>query len=198
MQTFRQFARTFVCGWAPLATFPVAAWAGGDSLSSESGTQLVERDLSGPRIGVTCRLGGPETSHGVGRFVSQFGWHSETQFAPRAGGPQFVGEIVPLVAGVEYGKFLPSVTLGVGVRLPSGYEFGIGPTISLGGEAANLGFGSSLFVTVGRSFDYGGVRLPVNLVYNGNQDWNGLTLLVGYAIQRASREVGAEASPAPR
>lgn len=196
MRAFEAFVRWQGWRWVSLASLLWTSLAGAETLRTDLPPELVQRDLSGPRIGVTCRLGGPSTSHGVGRLVSQFGWHSETQVVPRAGGPQFVIELVPLVAGFEYGKFLPSVSLGLGLRSPSGYEFGLGPTISLGGRGAEtIGLGSALFVSAGRSFDYGGVSLPVNLVYAGNQDWSSLSVLVGYAIRRASRTIGLEDPP---
>jgi hypothetical protein len=196
MRAFESFVRCRGWWWTALATLPWASLAGADTPPIDASPELVQRDLSGPRIGITYRPGGPSTSHGVGRLVSQFGWHSETQVVPRRGGPQFVIEVVPLVAGFEYGKFLPSVSLGLGVRLPSGYEFGLGPTVSLGGgNAESIGLGSALFVTAGRSFDYGGVSLPVNLVYAGNQKWSSLSVLVGYAIRRASQTIGAQDPP---
>src|SRR5262249_18898595 len=62
--------------------------------SFEGPPTLVERDLSGPRFGVTIR---PEASSR--RLVSQFGWHFEHHISAIAGGPQFLTEFVPLVAG---------------------------------------------------------------------------------------------------
>ena len=65
----------------------------------------------------------------MGRVISQFGWHFERQVIPQGGGPQFVVEFVPLLAGVEYGKFIPNLTLAMGVRTPGGIEFGMGPNV---------------------------------------------------------------------
>jgi hypothetical protein len=170
-----------------------AALLGVPAGAADSTAVLVERDLSGPRVGMTCRLGGPEVSHGVGRVVSQLGWHGETRVTPRNGGAQFVLEAVPLVAGVEYGKFYPSLSLGTGVRLRSGWEFGVGPTFSLGGsDAASLGLGSALFVAVGRTFDYSGISLPINLVLSGTKERQSLTLLLGYGIPRATHVAATE------
>jgi hypothetical protein len=147
--------------------------------------RLVAYDLSGPRVGVTYRPEGDTRE--VGRFVSQFGWHVETQVASQAG-PQFLVQFVPLVAGVEYGKFLPSASLGLGVRVPSGYEFGVGPTVAAGRSSdQRAGLHSAIFGAIGRTFDYGGVGVPVNLVVAGNKDGSRITFLVGYAVRRASR-----------
>ena len=81
---------------------------------------VLQYDLSGPRAGVTISPNGDARS--------QFGWHMEHQASPGARGPWFVVETVLLVGGVEYRTFVPNGTLIFGFRLPSGYEFGIGPS----------------------------------------------------------------------
>jgi len=162
----------------------------GDSI--EGPPNLIERDLSGPRFGFTVRPDESVGHHDVGRVVSQFGWHFEHHISAIEGGPQFVTEFVPLVAGVEYGKLLPSASLGIGVRFPTGYEFGLGPTASVWrGPLGVAEVKSALFFAVGRTFDYSGVHVPVNLVWATNQDGNRVTLIAGYAIRRASRRIAS-------
>ena len=177
-------AAVFVC----TLTIPTLASAQ-DTL--ETAPLLVERDLSGPRFGFTLRPGGRVSdSRGLGPVVSQFGWHFEHHVSPEANGPQFVTEFVPLVAGVESGKFLPSASLGFGVRLPDGYEFGLGPTISTSrNEWGQPTLRSALFLAAGRSFPYSGVHIPVNLVVTTNQDGSRVSLIVGYAIRRSTRRI---------
>lgn len=150
--------------------------------------ELIERDLSGPRFGFTVRDPGASTRD-VGRIVSQFGWHFEHHVSPVGGGPQFVLEFVPLVAGVEYGAFVPSASFGVGVRLANGYEFGLGPTFSASRGASGAGAHSALFFAAGRSFDVGGVHLPVNLVLATNSEGSRASLIAGYAIRRSARAI---------
>ncbi|MFA6234285.1 MAG: hypothetical protein WC824_08890, partial [Bacteroidota bacterium] len=87
-------------------------------------------------------------------------------------------EFVPLVAGVEYGKLLFSGTLGLGIRMPSGIEFGIGPNLLFAGDGAT----PALMATIGKSFDYSGVSIPINLVWVTNPDGSRLGIIVGYAI----------------
>jgi hypothetical protein len=192
--------------WMCIASVAVAPSASADETPSEADQQnraaraasgetvpiMIERDLSGPRFGVTFRPDGQVFSNreNVGRVVSQFGWHFEKQIVPVGGGPQFILEAVPLIAGVEYGKFMPSMNLGMGIRFPSGYEFGVGPSVSVthdewGGEKVR----SALFIAAGRSFDYGGVHLPVNVVVATNRDGQRASLIVGYAIHHASRAI---------
>jgi hypothetical protein len=160
--------------------------------SGETVPIMIERDLSGPRFGVTFRPDGQVFSdrEHVGRVVSQFGWHFEKQIVPVGGGPQFILEAVPLLAGVEYGKLMPSMNLGMGIRFPSGYEFGVGPSVGLGEDENGVEeVRSSLFIAAGRSFDYGGVHLPVNFVVATNRDGQRMSLIVGYAIRRESKAI---------
>jgi len=171
--------------WIGLAIGTTTARA--DEPAREPEPQLIQRDLSGPRVGVTYRPDGD--TRVLGRLVSQFGWHFETQVATPEG-PEFLIEFIPLVAGVEYGQFLPSASLAFGVRTPAGYEFGLGPNVGVGRSGQeNIGLRSAIFFAAGRSFHYGGVQVPVNLAVAVNRDGARPTLLVGYAIRRDSRIV---------
>ena len=144
------------------------------------------RNMGGPRLGVTIVPDGSELSrslshHDIGRQLSQFGWHFEYQVIPDGGGPQFVIQFTPMVGGVEYGKVIPGATLAMGIRFPSGFEFGLGPNITAGhGETSP----TSLIVGVGKSFDYGGVSIPLTLAYATNPDGSRISFIVGYAIDR--------------
>ena len=166
--------------------------------TSDTLPRLVERNMSGPRFGLTYvgikkelrELLPPGEFHSV---ISQFGWHFEYQIMPEGGGPQFLIQFVPMVAGVEHGFFIPNATLAVGIRLPSGFEAGIGPNIQF---PKNLEFEegrttSALLVAVGKSFHYGGVSVPVNIAYAINPNGNRVSFILGYAIQRTrSRRIG--------
>ena len=165
--------------------------------TSDTLPRLVERNMSGPRFGLTYigikpelkKLLPPGEFH---RIISQFGWHFEHQIAPEGGGPQFLLQFVPMVAGVEHGFFIPNATFAVGIRLPSGFEAGIGPNIQL---PKNLESGgkvtSALLVAVGKTFDFGGVSIPLNIAYAINPSGNRVSFVLGYAIQRTrSRRIG--------
>ncbi len=147
---------------------------------------LGERNYGGPRLGVTLVPG--ETviaselkKKNVGRMISQFGWHFEYQVVPDGGGPSFVIQFVPLLGGVEYGTLIPSATLGMGVRLPGGIEFGMGPNIIITPEKIS----SALVMSVGQNFSYGGVNIPLNLVFATNPNGNRISVVFGYALQKA-------------
>ncbi len=147
-----------------------------------------KRNFGGPRLGVTYVMGAGKLSetlerNKIGRALSQFGWHFEYQVIPDGGGPSFVIQFVPLVAGVEYGKLIPTATLAMGVRLPDGYEFGLGPNALVTQE----GLKSALVMSVGKSFSYGGVNIPVNLVYATNPEGNRFSIIFGYAIRKTSK-----------
>ena len=150
-----------------------------------------KRNLSGPRFGVTAVTGSGTLvdeldNEDMGRVISQFGWHFERQVIPDGGGPQFVVEFVPMLAGVEYGKFIPNLTGAMGVRTPRGYEFGMGPNLffskTLNGDVEAR---TSLMLAVGKSLNYGGVSIPLNLAYTTNPDGDRISFIIGYAIASA-------------
>ncbi|MCK5051436.1 MAG: hypothetical protein KAS53_06855 [Candidatus Cloacimonetes bacterium] len=145
-----------------------------------------ERNMGGPRLGITYIPGDGELvqklkDNGIGNTISQFGWHFEYAVIPEGGGPSFVIELIPLVGGVEYGKFVPSATLAMGVRMPNGIEFGMGPNLLYGG-GDNVN--SALVLAIGKSFNYGGVSIPINLVFVTNPDGNRVSVIFGYAIAK--------------
>jgi len=150
-----------------------------------------ERNLSGPRLGVTVVMGQGELwqdleRNDLSRTISQFGWHFEHQIVPLGGGPQFVVQAVPMIGGVEYGKVIPGITLAMGIRFPSGYEFGLGPNVTAPVPSDERSDPRTALATaVGKSFSYGGVSLPINLVLVTSPKGQRLSFIVGYAIQRS-------------
>ena len=153
--------------------------------STEKEVSFASRNMGGPRLGVTVIPGNNSTTkkmqdRGIGRMISQFGWHFEQQIIPEGGGPSFVIQETPLVGGVEYGVLLPSFTLAMGVRLPNGIEFGMGPNLLVTPQEAS----SSLILAIGKSYNYGGVSIPLNLAVATNKDGARLSFVFGYAIDK--------------
>lgn len=153
---------------------------------SNKPVRFAERNMGGPRLGVTYIPGKGELvqklkENKIGNSISQFGWHFEWAVIPEGGGPSFVIEFIPLVGGVEYGKLIPSGTLAMGVRMPGGVEFGMGPNVLLGGEKV---INTALVLAVGKSFNYSGVSIPVNLVFATNPAGNRVSVIFGYAIAK--------------
>jgi hypothetical protein len=101
--------------------------------------------LSGPRFGVSLVKGDNanrlKDKFDVNPIVSQFGWQFETRFLSTPDGFAGLSEWIPLVAGVEQGVFLPSLTWLIGFRTGKGSEIGFGPNISLGGVGLVLAGG---------------------------------------------------------
>jgi hypothetical protein len=93
-------------------------------------------NLSGPALWFHVAQSGHRgqaaggTQHHRPPGISQFGWQFEKQFYNRNGGIAAVNELVFLLGGLEQGVALPSLSWMVGLRSPTGLEFGIGPNIT--------------------------------------------------------------------
>ena len=142
------------------------------------------QQLAGPRIGMTFITEGSTadflhkgidyvTEDGKtykldetgSAFTTQYGWQWESRFAD--GGGEVVGivEWVALVAGMEQGKFLPSLTSVIGARTSTGFEVGVGPSLSLSGVG--------MVFAIGKNFKSGSLNMPVNLVFMPGKDTDG-------------------------
>lgn len=148
-----------------------------DLLGQRPGLQ--RRSMEGPRLGLTVVSGSRAEArlkeYGLNPVMSQFGWHFEQDVSPGSSGPEFVVEEVLLVGATEQSKLVPSATLIMGIRLPGGFEFGVGPNLSP--------LGSGLALAIGQTITYGGVSLPLNLAVVRSPGALRATLLMGYAIQ---------------
>ncbi|MGD2135942.1 MAG: hypothetical protein PVF27_07275 [Gemmatimonadales bacterium] len=174
--------------WAGSCLLTLAAPAAQAQIDfPDSTVEFRRRNLGGPRLGVTYVSGNGDLwqdldRNGMGRLVSQFGWHFEFRVVPETGGPQFVVQLVPMIGGVEYGKLVPTGTLAMGVRFPNGIEFGLGPNALVRDGVGGVGIDTGLMIGIGRSFLYRGVSLPVNLVWVTNPSGNRFSVIFGYAI----------------
>ncbi len=160
----------------------------------EGNSMINTRNMGGPRFGLTYVMGNDQLAqeleyHDMGRTISQFGWHFEHQVVPEGGGPGFVLEFIPLLAGVEYGKVIPNFSLLMGVRSPGGWEMGMGPNLSFSKTIEEeVEARTSLVLGLGKSFNYGGVSIPVNLAYSASPEGNRVSLFFGYAIASAKKD----------
>ena len=132
--------------------------------------------LAGPRVGVVYMTASPSSlflngSHTLedlielpedyndiakGTLTSLYGWQWESRFADGEAVTGIVEWIV-LVAGMEKGKFLPSISSMVGARTESGLEFAVGPNLSLSGISMVFG--------AGYNFKSGNLNMPVNFAF---------------------------------
>jgi hypothetical protein len=152
------------------------------SVTEPEGVQFAKKSLGGPRLGFTVVPGNTELAQkmkdeGISPVISQFGWHFEHRVVANGNGPAFVIEFIPLIGGVEYGKPLASLSLMFGIRMPSGYEFGVGPNAIVGKTSK-----SGLIIALGKTFDVQGVSIPLNLAYATSPIGARLAFIVGYAL----------------
>lgn len=148
----------------------------GQTLSSNTGSTTASNSdvatLSGPRFGITV-VGDGSTSQFLNRvhemdslqysefgnlpftWTTQYGWQFETRFADTGGPVVGLVEWVVLVAGMEKGLLLPSVSSLVGVRGESGFEFATGPNLSP--------TGLSFVFALGFNYTKGDLNMPINI-----------------------------------
>ena len=135
-------------------------------------------NLSGPRFGFTSLSQGvlrklqEEHDITINSGISQFGWQFEKQFYNKAGGMAAVNEFVVLIGGLDQGVPLPSLSWIVGLRSPSGMEFGIGPNITPAGVA--------LALAGGVTFRSGSLNVPVTFAVVPSKDGMRVSMLTGF------------------
>jgi hypothetical protein len=138
--------------------FSQIQYSSNNNTSSGNFTQ----NLSGPRVGFTILTDGELTDNLDEEFglnsnlITQFGYQFEKQIM---GDDKVAGLVEGLlfIGGLEHGLFLPSVSGMFGARFESGYEFAIGPNISLSGAALVLGFGKTIKA--------GNLNIPINFAW---------------------------------
>ncbi len=113
---------------------------------------------AGPRMGVVYVTGEAadtlEQDYDAGPVLSAFGWQFEFQYNIEDADITGLVELIPLVLGMEQGKFLPSGSALVGLRTGNDWEFVVGPNLS----ASGIG----MTVSVGKTYRAGSLNLPVN------------------------------------
>ena len=134
------------------------------------------QSLAGPRLGLVYISASPGSSFlngdltledvfegrsdyadvSKGSLTSLYGWQWESRFAD-GGNVTGIVEWIALVGGMEKGKFLPSVSSMVGARTASGFEFAVGPNLSL--SLLSMVFG------MGYNFKSGNLNIPVNIAF---------------------------------
>jgi hypothetical protein len=149
---------------------------------TRSGSPFEQRDdRSGPRFGVAYLTNGSVTAELAGRKVapvmSLFGWQLEHQFdTGNSAMPMPMTELVVLVGAMEQGAFLPSASWLVGMRKPSGWEAGIGPTVT--------GAGVQLVAAAGITHAVGNVNVPINVAVGPGRRGASLSITTGFNTHR--------------
>lgn len=97
-------------------------------------------NLNGPRMGGSMTFGdaakvmqAPESKGGYNMYPAMFnfGWQKEWQYLS-AGNFQALVEFMPMISGLESGRFIPSATFMNGFRMgKGGWEFAFGPSFRI-------------------------------------------------------------------
>lgn len=137
--------------------------------------------LDGPRLGFTVLTGGVlnkarEEVDDLKPFLTQFGWQFETRLFRMPNGVSAVAEFVPLVGGLEQGKFIPSLSGLLGIRGPKGFEFGVGPNVTP--------LGANLVLALGTSYRANGINFPINLAVVPGNGGARISLLFGFNARK--------------
>ena len=104
-------------------------------------------NLNGPRMGASFVNGdaariltAPENKGGYDMYpvMFDFGWQKEWQYLS-SGNFQALVEFIPMISGLESGKFIPSVTFMNGFRMgKGGWEFAFGPSFRIVKKASGF------------------------------------------------------------
>jgi hypothetical protein len=129
------------------------------SSNTESKSTMVQASvdkLSGPRVGMTIISNGHIADQLESNFMTQFGYQFEKQIA---GDEQIAGLIegIVMIGGLEQGRFLPSISGLFGARTATGFEFAIGPNLSLAG--------AGLVIGIGKTIKMGSINIPINFAF---------------------------------
>jgi len=133
--------------------------------------------LAGPRFGITllpepARAKLAEHDINVSAAITQFGWQFERQFLGNEGTLVAISELVLLVGGLDQGVFLPSASWLVGVRSPTGTEFGVGPNLTPMGVA--------LAVAGGVTIRNDAINIPVSIAVVPSATGVRVSILTGF------------------
>ncbi|SMB94881.1 hypothetical protein SAMN00120144_2097 [Hymenobacter roseosalivarius DSM 11622] len=142
-----------------------------------------EVHLNGPRVGFTVLSSGVlnkarrnDGLHDLNPFITQFGWQFETRIFRLPNGTAGLLEVVPLIGGLEQGKFIPSLNALIGIRGPKGLEFGVGPNLTP--------ISAGVALAVGTSFRSNGINFPVNFAVVPGNGGARFSLLIGFNSRR--------------
>ena len=142
--------------------------------NSDEDPILEVRKYGGPRIGMTIAGDGALSSaleaEGKRNYFTQFGWQFEKRVFTLKNGLSGMFEFVPMIGGLDMGKFIPSASAFIGLRTKEGFELGAGPNLAFfhgkdleGGTSTSANFG--IILATGFSLKAGKVYFPVNLAF---------------------------------
>jgi len=78
----------------------------------------------------------------------------------------------------------------MGIRMPRGWEFGMGPNIvATKNDLDKVKARTSLIVALGKSINYGDVSIPINFAISTSPDGNRYSVIFGYAIGKTTKTI---------
>jgi hypothetical protein len=138
-------------------------------------------DRAGPRFGVAVLTRGSESARkelkSFSPITSLFGWQFEHpfDFGPDAS-LRVMTELVFLVGGLEQNVPLPSATWLLALRKENGFEFGVGPTLTLSG--------TQIAFAAGITEQYGTVNVPINIAVAPARTGAAISVTAGFNLRR--------------
>jgi hypothetical protein len=150
----------------------------------------------GPRVGVSYVLAGfeefndavqnifPDGSREYIPIFTQFGLNLEQRIRLGETQSHFAFQEVLLLGGLDQGIFLPSLSALVGFRSRAGLEFGLGPNLSLKRSSGDIGVSLAVAFSVGWTFVFSNVFVPVDLAFVPSPEGSRLSLLTGFNFQK--------------
>ena len=143
---------------------------------------VAPQSMSGPRVGLIyfqngiTRYDSSDDRTTTTNLMSIFGWQIEDQSFQLANGLSGMTEFVASVAGIDQHLFLPAASLLLALRTKSGAEIALGPTVS----TTEL----NLTLAVGRSYNAGGVRFPINAALVASATGARISITTGWISDR--------------
>lgn len=132
------------------------------------------RKYGGPRVGATFVGPGAYSDllefEGKRNIYSQFGWQFEKRLFTTKTGISGMVEFVPMIGGIDMGKFIPSASALIGIRVKNGVELGAGPNAAIYGYKNEKGYMTTstnfgIVIAAGMSLKSDKVYFPINIAF---------------------------------
>ncbi len=133
--------------------------------------------LSGPRVGLSIFFGEgaqkikAKTNSNL-PIITHIGYQFEFKMNSESGSFAALGELLPMISGLERGNLIPSLNGMFGMRQSKGFEVGAGLSLSTSGIGFLLGAGVSMEAD---EFNF-----PLNVIYSSNKQGSRVTFLTGF------------------
>jgi hypothetical protein len=117
-------------------------------------------------------------------IFTQFGINFEQRIRLGDTRSHFAFQEVLLLGGVDQNFFLPSLSVLIGFRSRAGLEFGLGPNLTLQSLSGDLEAGLAVVFSVGWTFTFSNVFVPVDLAFVPSPLGSRVSLLTGFNFKK--------------